>query len=79
MPGGFRPPHRPPAPHTAEPASADCLCAAIPTIPNSPKRAELELSKLEDHVNRIVADWPELTGEQLDRIAALLRTGEGAA
>lgn len=42
-------------------------------------RRELELSKLEDHVNRIVADWPELTGEQLDRIAALLRTGEGAA
>jgi hypothetical protein len=38
-------------------------------------RRELELSKLEDHVTKIVTDWPELTTAQLDRIAALLRAG----
>jgi hypothetical protein len=38
-------------------------------------RRELELSKLEDHVAKIIADWPELTSEQLDRVAALLRAG----
>jgi hypothetical protein len=41
-------------------------------------RRELELSKLEDHVTKIIADWPGLTSEQLGRIAALLRAG-GAA
>lgn len=30
---------------------------------------------LEEHADRIVAEWPPLTDEQLDRIAALLRVG----
>jgi hypothetical protein len=35
--------------------------------------------RLEAHVAEIVAGWPKLTDEQLDRIAAILRAGDGAA
>ncbi len=30
---------------------------------------------LTEHVKRVVAGWPKLTDEQLDRIAGLLRSG----
>ncbi len=30
-------------------------------------------AELEQHAERVVADWKPLTSEQLDRIAALLR------
>jgi hypothetical protein len=36
---------------------------------------EFKAQKLADHVAEVVAGWPPLTPEQLDRIAALLRTG----
>ena len=37
--------------------------------------AKQEPTGLPDHVKRVVADWPELTPQQLDNIAALLRAG----
>ncbi|HEX9174571.1 MAG TPA: hypothetical protein VF874_00235 [Mycobacterium sp.] len=47
--------------------------------PDHPKvdeaRRDLEVSKLADHVAKVLACWPPPTDEQLDRIAALLRTG----
>lgn len=47
--------------------------------PDHPKvvaaRRELETANLADHVAKVLAGWPPLTDEQLDRIAALLRTG----
>lgn len=42
------------------------------------KRQRLEALKLERQVRRVLADWPTLPDEQLERIAALLRAG-GAA
>jgi hypothetical protein len=42
------------------------------------KRA-LEASKAADRVEQIIADWPELSGQRLDRVAALLRAGRSAA
>lgn len=38
-------------------------------------RRELDTQLLAEHVERVVADWPDLSRAQLDRIAALLRTG----
>lgn len=38
----------------------------------------LRALRLEEHVAKVIADWPPLTAAQLDRIAALLRAG-GAA
>jgi len=38
-------------------------------------RRSLRAVRLEEHVNKVLADWPPLTDEQLDRIAALLRAG----
>jgi hypothetical protein len=38
-------------------------------------RRDLRAMRLEEHVAKIVADWPPLTDEQLDRVAALLRAG----
>lgn len=32
-------------------------------------------SRVEEYVNKIVEDWPTLSDEQMDRVAALLRTG----
>jgi hypothetical protein len=37
-------------------------------------KAEVEIEK---HVETIVADWPQLTDQQLDRIAGLLRSTRG--
>jgi hypothetical protein len=36
------------------------------------------VERLAEHVEKVVAGWPKLTDEQLDRVAALLRAG-GAA
>lgn len=41
-------------------------------------RRELRALRLEEYVSKVVAGWPPLTGEQLERVAALLRAG-GAA
>ena len=41
-------------------------------------RRDLAAAKLEQYVGAIVADAPPLTPEQADRIAALLRPGQGA-
>lgn len=38
-------------------------------------RRNLRALRLEEHVNRVLAQAPPLSGEQLDRIAALLRVG----
>jgi hypothetical protein len=50
--------------------------------PDDPKlieaRRNLRALRLEQHVAEVVAGWPPLSDEQLDRISALLRTG-GAA
>jgi hypothetical protein len=44
------------------------------SIPQDPaKQEELARAKLATHVKRVVADWPELTSEQLDNVSALLR------
>lgn len=32
-------------------------------------------SRVEEYVTKIVADWPTLSDEQMDRVCALLRTG----
>jgi hypothetical protein len=37
----------------------------------------LRALRLEEHVAKVVADWPPLTDTQLGRIAALLRSGAG--
>jgi hypothetical protein len=51
--------------------------------PDDPELIEaqqkLATAQLMEHVERIIADWPPLTDEQLDRVAALLRTGSRAA
>jgi hypothetical protein len=39
----------------------------------------LEASKAADRIEAIVADWPELSGQRLDRVAALLRAGRSSA
>jgi hypothetical protein len=36
-------------------------------------------AELRAHADREVADWPELTPEQLDRLASLLRPARRAA
>lgn len=41
-------------------------------------RRNLRAARLEDHVQRVLAEAPPLTDEQRERIAALLRAG-GAA
>jgi hypothetical protein len=38
-------------------------------------RRELRAQRLAEHVDNVVAGWPPLTDAQLDRIAALLRSG----
>ncbi len=38
-------------------------------------RRDLRAARLEEHVRKVVADWPPLTDEQLDRLAGLLRGG----
>jgi hypothetical protein len=38
-------------------------------------KGRLEALKFADHAAAIVASWPELSGERLDRVAALLRAG----
>jgi len=47
--------------------------------PDDPELVEerrlLRASRLEEHVDKVLAGWPPLTDEQLDRIAALLRAG----
>lgn len=40
-------------------------------------RRDLKAAKLEDYVARVVAEAPQLTVEQRDRIAALLRPSVG--
>lgn len=42
-------------------------------------RRNLKAARLEDYVNKVVAEAPELSNEQLDKIAGLLRAGGGAA
>jgi hypothetical protein len=39
-------------------------------------RRDLDVANLAEHVARVVDGWPRLTDEQLDKIAALLRTGK---
>lgn len=41
-------------------------------------RADFKAERLAEHVRRVVASAPPLTPDQVDRIAAILRTG-GAA
>jgi hypothetical protein len=41
-------------------------------------RRDFEVAKLHEHAARVVAGWPPPTEEQLQHIAALLRTGSGA-
>lgn len=41
-------------------------------------RRELGVAKLEDHIERVVSDWPPLTPDQRDRLAVLLRGGDAA-
>lgn len=38
-------------------------------------RAQFKADRLADHVRRVVATAPPLTPDQVDRIAAILRTG----
>ncbi len=38
-------------------------------------RRDLAAERLVEHVERILAGWPPLTDEQLDRVARLLRAG----
>ena len=38
-------------------------------------RRSLRAARLEERVNEMLAGWPPLTDEQLDRVAALLRAG----
>jgi hypothetical protein len=49
--------------------------------PDDPERVEaqrsLRAAALAAHVEKVVAGWPPLTDEQIDRVAALLRTGGG--
>ncbi|MFD1210981.1 hypothetical protein ACFQ36_02860 [Arthrobacter sp. GCM10027362] len=42
-------------------------------------RQKLKAASLEDHVRDVVENWPPLTPEQLDKIAALLRAPKGGA
>lgn len=42
-------------------------------------RQQLKAAKLSDYVAKVVAEAPELTPEQLDRIALLLRPAPGGA
>lgn len=42
-------------------------------------RRDLKAARLEDYVNKVVAEAPPLTAEQLDRVAVLLRPAGGAA
>ena len=42
-------------------------------------RVNLKAARLEDHITKLVADWPPLTPEQRDRIASLLRPIAGGA
>ena len=44
-----------------------------PVIPASERNLAYEL--LADKARKLVASWPDLTDEQLDRIAAILRGG----
>ena len=39
---------------------------------------KLATAQLVEHIERIIADWPPRTDEQLDRIAGLLRTGRAS-
>ena len=41
-------------------------------------RQPQRVAELEKHVKQVVGSWPPLTDKQVDRIAALLRTGGGA-
>jgi hypothetical protein len=38
-------------------------------------RQSLAAAKLTEHVEKVLAGWPKLTDEQLDKVAALLRAG----
>lgn len=42
-------------------------------------RHNLRVAKLEDHIERVVAEAPDLSLEQLDRLAVLLRGAAGGA
>lgn len=42
-------------------------------------RRNFKAKRLAEHVEKKLAEWPPLTPEQLDHIAAILRTGGGAA
>lgn len=41
-------------------------------------RRSLKATRLEDYVSRVVSEAPQMTAEQLDRVAVLLRPGGGA-
>lgn len=38
-------------------------------------RRSLRAVRLEEHVDKVLAGWPPLTDEQIDRVVALLRAG----
>lgn len=42
-------------------------------------RQELKALSLEEHIQKTVSAWPELTNDQLARLSGLFRTADGAA
>ncbi len=40
-------------------------------------RRDLHAARLAEHITKAVAGWPPLTVEQRDRLAVLLRPGDG--
>ncbi len=40
-------------------------------------RRDLHAAMLEEHINKVVTGWPPLSADQRDRLAVLLRPGDG--
>jgi hypothetical protein len=38
----------------------------------------LRAGRLEEHVAKVIADWPPLTEQQIEKVVAMLRTGASA-
>jgi hypothetical protein len=53
------------------------------TTPDDPRltelRQEMRALRLADHVEKVISEFPPLTREQIDRVAAILRGGGHAA
>jgi len=39
-------------------------------------RRNLAALRLQEHVEKIIADWPPLTDQQIDRVVVILRAGQ---